>query len=119
MNQAKARPSLLEIAVVLGCGLGAAVMGTAKHLVFGIAGGALFGICVLVMFAVVVSAVNFAHLPSGRRAPFSQCVIAPFKTGMALLLLGRWPGNDLLKSRRSRRMLRRNIWTRGAKFRSF
>lgn len=119
MTQAKARPSLFEIAVVLGCGLGSAVMGNAQHMLIGIAGGVLFGIGVLAMYAVIVCAVNFVLLPRGRRAPFSQCVIAPFKTGLALLFLGRWPGTDLLQSRHTRRILRRGIWTRGAKFRPF
>lgn len=87
------RPGNLEIVVV--------VAWLALGAYFGLEGrsllmGALVGVVVMLgfwgMFFLVISAANFTLLPSYSRAPFAACAVAPFSTGLTLLLLKGWPG---------------------------
>lgn len=84
------KPGKMEITVLIGSmftGVLSSADGRAQGLLAGVALALLFG----AMFVLIVGVANLA-LPRYRRAPILACVIAPFTTGLTLLLLGGWPG---------------------------
>jgi len=81
-----ARPGKMEVSVLLGSILAGALSSVDDR-----SQGVLAGIAFLAMFTLIVGVANVGFLSRHRRAPVFACVVAPFTTGVTLLLLGSWP----------------------------
>ncbi|MFK4134830.1 hypothetical protein ACI2KR_21475 [Pseudomonas luteola] len=87
------RPGNLEIVVTVAwLSIGAYFGLEVGSLLMGVLAGVVFMLGFWGMFFLFISAANFALLPSYSRAPFAACAVAPFSTGITLLLLKGWPG---------------------------
>lgn len=85
------KPGKMEISVLLGSML-AGVLSSADGMTQGLLAGVALALLFCVMFVLIVGAANVGFLPQHRRAPILACVVAPFTTGLTLLLMGGWPG---------------------------
>jgi len=93
-----ARPGKMEVSVLFGSIL-AGVISSVHDRALGVLAGIVLALLFLAMFALIVGVANVGFLPRHRRAPVLTCVVAPFTTGLTLLLLGSWP--DVRRSRNS------------------
>lgn len=93
------RPGNLEIVVAVAWLVVGAYFGLeGQSLLKGLLAGGLFTLGSWGMFFLFLSSANFALLPSYSRAPFAACAVAPFSTGLTLLLLKGWPGVRKVKN---------------------
>lgn len=85
------KPGKMETSVIFGSIL-AGVLSSVDDRVLGVLAGVALALLFWIMFLLILGVVNIGLLPSHRRAPIFACVVAPFTTGLTLLLLGGWPG---------------------------
>jgi len=86
------RPEKMEFSILLGW-MFAGVLLQSDAKVQGMLAGLALALLVWAIFVVIVGVSNYGFLPRHQRAPAMGCVVAPFTTGFALLLMGRWPGS--------------------------
>lgn len=85
------RPGKMEISVLLGSML-ADALSSGEERAQGVLAGVALALLLCTMFLLIVGVANIGFLPPHRRAPVLACVVAPFTTGLTLLLMGGWPG---------------------------
>lgn len=85
------KPGKMEISLLVGWML-AGVLSSADDRAKGLLAGMALALLFWAMFVLIVGGANVGFLPRHRRAPILACVVAPFTTGLTLLLMGGWPG---------------------------
>src|SRR5450830_714648 len=85
------RPGGMEVSVFIGS-VAAGVLSAVDDRALGVLEGAALALLLWGMFVLIVGVANIGFLPRYRRAPVAACVVAPFTTGLTLLLLSGWPG---------------------------
>jgi hypothetical protein len=85
------KPGKMEISVLLGSML-AGFLSSGDDKAQGVLAGVALAFLLWAMFVLIVGVASIGFLPPYRRAPVLACVVAPFTTGLTLLLMGGWPG---------------------------
>lgn len=85
------RPGKMEISVLFGSML-AGALSSSDDRAQGVLAGVALALLFWAMFVLIVGVANIGFLPPHRRAPVLAWVVAPFTTGLTLLLIGGWPG---------------------------